>query len=442
MSHRRRLRPVHLMVALAWCALQATLSAASAEAQAIGSQRGAVVEGERGRSLQAVLADMAQQLAGALEQQKLARVGVLEFIDATPAGELLGADFGLLGRYCAEEFQRQLAEAGAGKLEVLDRRRLQTALAEQSFGLAELASPEALRRLSEGSGGLPALALGRLRGRSGRSVSLECRLSRTDRGETVGAAGDTALLTDSEWAMLGRSAQLTPEDRRLPPPGPDSPVRPLADVLIDRLDHRSQGAHPLLDPSFPFPLKIMVQRSGQVEERKPVARGNDLFVPLAKGEVYEIWVENRTGGLVLMRLLVDGINTLPERGASRAVVVEPSVTHLAQARPWHLDPAEAKLFAVRGFVQEVGEQGKLREFRVADAQDSLAARRRFTDQIGLITAAFYRPQAGSARGLVGTEEGNEKGERIGRGARVQVGPLLAVVHLRYVEPAALEAAAR
>ena len=41
------------------------------------------------------------------------------------------------------------------------------------------------------------------------------------------------------------------------------------------------------DPNFPYRIKMMI--GGQ--ERKGVFRGNDYFVPVRKGEVYEIWVE-------------------------------------------------------------------------------------------------------------------------------------------------------
>jgi hypothetical protein len=55
------------------------------------------------QGLKQLLADMAEQLGDAVQIQRLAKVGVLEFTNDTKMGELLGADFGLLGRYCAEE---------------------------------------------------------------------------------------------------------------------------------------------------------------------------------------------------------------------------------------------------------------------------------------------------------------------------------------------------
>ncbi len=56
-----------------------------------------------------------------------------------------------------------------------------------------------------------------------------------------------------------------------------------------------------------------------------------------------------------------------------------------------LDPRSPKSTAniFRGFVSETGKSGEWRFFTVADARDSLAAQRQFTDQLGIITAAFY-----------------------------------------------------
>ena len=64
----------------------------------------------------------------------------------------------------------------------------------------------------------------------------------------------------------------------------------------------------MTNPNFEFPVRIYVGG----KERPGHARGNEWFVPLRKGETYEIYVENRSGQPVCMRLLVDGLNTLPD----------------------------------------------------------------------------------------------------------------------------------
>lgn len=386
-------------------------------------------------SLRQVLADAAEQLADAIEERKLDKVGVLEFINDTKMGELLGADFGLLGRYCAEELERRLADYGEGKFDVVDRRRLQAVLREQGFKLEDLGAASRLKQLADQAQGMPLVAMGTLRNRAGRLVNIQCKLLRTDSDKLAGSAAGAATLNESEWAMLGRSAALSPGDMQPEPTRSGQVAMSPQQQAIKRLDQKAEGPHPFASPDFPFPVKIMI--GGQ--ERKGVLRGNDFFVPVRKGEVYEIWIENRSNQIVLMRLLVDGLNTLPERETTKGVqtVIVGKRVNLDEAKAWELDPEFAKLYAVRGFVTELGVQGKLREFVVVDADQSLAARQKFTDQIGIITAAFYAPPAGT-RG-VGTGLGQERGEEILESRGLKPGNLLSVVHIRYVEAEALQA---
>ena len=388
----------------------------------------------RGLSLRQVLADAAEQLSETIQEQKIKKVGVLEFTNDTKMGELLGADFGLLGRYCAEELERQLVDQGQDKFSVIDRRRLQSALREQGFQLADLGSAGALKDLGNRAGGMPIITLGTLRNRAGRVINVQCKLISTETDELAGSAGGAAMLNESEWAMLGKSVALHPQDYR-PEPSPKGqpPVSP-ATQLVHRMDERADGPHPFADPNFPFPIKMMIGG----KERKGTLRGNDYFIPVRKGEAYELWIENRSGQIALMRLLVDGLNTLPEKESTKGVqtYVVGKRVNLDEARHWELDPAESPVFAVRGFVTEVASQGKLREFLVVDADESLAARQKFTDNLGMITAAFYAPQS-TARGKVATGLGKERSQEFGTAHELKPGKLLAVVHIRYVDAAAL-----
>ena len=68
---------------------------------------------------------------------------------------------------------------------------------------------------------------------------------------------------------------------------------------------------------------------------------------------------------------------------------------------------------------------------MAPAEHTLAARRQFTDQIGLISVAFYNPA--TSRALLGTDAGPPgKADFTERGG-VNVGSLIAVVHVRLVD---------
>jgi hypothetical protein len=391
--------------------------------------------------LRQLLAEMAEQLTIDMDLHQLKKVGVVEFANDTPLGELLGANFGLLGRYCAEEFERRLMDDAAGKFSVVERSQLQQALTQQGFKLADLGSREALQQLAAAAEGMPVIAAGKLFNRVGRVVNLRIRLLQTQSDALAGSAGGIALLSPDEWAMLGHSVVITPGDHRpqLSPAG--QPVKSEEDQVVESMDQRAKGPHPLRDPTFPF--RVYLKIDGKV--RESVFKGNDCLVPVRKGEVYEIWIENHTDKIVLMRLLVDGVNTLPEKETTKGVkvTVVGKRVNLEDAKHWELDPADCDprlpgTWAVRGFVSEKGSQGKLREFVVVNAEESLAGRQKFTDQIGLITAAFYSPAGGSRR--VGTGLGNERNESILKAHDLKPGNLLAVVNLHYVETEVLEKA--
>jgi hypothetical protein len=230
--------------------------------------------------------------------------------------------------------------------------------------------------------------------------------------------------------MLGNSVAVRPDDRMPELPEPGRPARPPADQLIVRLDQQSKGPNPLLDPNFPFPVHFKIND----QARQLVFRGNECLLPVRAGEVYRIEVENRSDQIACMRLLVDGLNTLPEPEKAKGIetLVWGKRVNLDQARHYVLDPALSRVFGVRGFTTETGAQGTFREFVVATAERSLAARRQFTDQIGLITLAFYNPK-GTSRALLGTDAGAEGKADLAERTGVDVGTLIAVVHIRLVD---------
>jgi hypothetical protein len=218
--------------------------------------------------------------------------------------------------------------------------------------------------------------------------------------------------------------------------------------VVDHADERAKERHPLQDSNFKFPIKFMVGG----KERKPVFKkvGEDdnqhwdCYVPVSAGETYEVWVQNRSGASAILRLLVDGLNTKLEKEDTKGVetTVWGKRVNLDEAAGWILDPAGNPfkiggypMWRVQGFETATGEEGIMRQFTVVDAEKSLAARQKFTDQLGLITAAFY--QENTSRGAVGTDAGTEIKVKI-KQRKAEVGNLLAVVHIRYVDASTLQ----
>ncbi len=325
---------------------------------------------------------------------------------------------------------------GIGRFSITELARLQRGLSDQGFSIDDLGSAEALEQLSRRMNGLQALAVGTLQSRTGGLVNMQCKLLRTDSDEPAAIVGGTALLSANDWAMIGRSAATEPDDYRPHFPVTSSSGQQLPDQFIRRLDDRSEGPHPMLNPKFPFRVRLMIGG----KERKGFFQGNDYIVPVNPGEVYELEIESRNQGpdLALMRLLVDGLNTLPEpvtKGLQTNVSAQP--VSLDEARTWKLIRGEGlrkgpgEIYTVKGFYKLIdGPNSPCETFRVVDAADSWAGQQKFTEQMGLITAAFYA--ARRARG-VGTGSGGERYDDVRTVADVPIGNLLGVIHIKYVD---------
>jgi hypothetical protein len=263
--------------------------------------------------------------------------------------------------------------------------------------------------------------------------------------------------------MLGHSGAVDAEDIPTPTaPSPEHPVAPGDQVgeVIPKLDE-SVETPPQRDPSFPYRVKIYVGD----RPRESSFLGNDEYVPLDRGDVYKIVVENRTDRQVYLRLLVDGLNTLPEPvpgeaetdGQATAVYRPAQRVSLDEAQAWRLEPcppeAQAKRYTIRGFYRRFGTskdgeaEYEWETFKVVDAIESLAYQQGYTEQIGLITAAFYGvppkekpPEEPRPRGPggVGTAGGEKERGRLDEYQKTPVGDLRGVINVHYVEPEALK----
>ena len=211
--------------------------------------------------------------------------------------------------------------------------------------------------------------------------------------------------------------------------------------MIEKMDEKSKGPHPLLDKSFPFRVDLMV--AGKKRELVFDGANNNCYVPVSKGEVYSIQVENNSGSVVMMRLLVDGLNTLPEMEKQTKGVyttLTANRVNLDEAAAWRLDPSPSRIYSIPGYFEATGDQGKYRQFEVVDAEQSTAARQKFTEQIGIITAAFYAPKGQSPR-PAGNKSRAQKSGATELYDDVEPGNLLGVVHIRYVDAEAIKRSA-
>lgn len=217
--------------------------------------RVAVVTRPRPQSLTTILNDIADQLTDQLIENEVSQVGVVEFLNDTESGELLGSNFGMLGSYCAERLQQRLAEIGSGYFVVLDRRRIDNVVRKGEFQLANLGSNAGPRKLSKSAVGMPVLVVGKLKGGlrlsegvSPRILNVRCKLTQPEGLVDLGMAGGVATLTEAEWAMIGKCAAVQADNRR--PECPQEP-RPTDNRVIRKVHDRAQAPRRVRRWTFP-----------------------------------------------------------------------------------------------------------------------------------------------------------------------------------------------
>ena len=101
-------------------------------------------------------------------------------------------------------------------------------------------------------------AQGELHERVSNIINLRCRLIQAQSGEVIASVGGRAALSESQWAMLGRAASLKPEGNSSPPPWVVTQASFDEEERIDLLDECAADPHPLLDPKFPYRIKVMI----------------------------------------------------------------------------------------------------------------------------------------------------------------------------------------
>lgn len=393
-------------------------------------------------SLKQSLDDMAEQMDVLIRLNNLQRVGIVPQFASGPTGDVLSDEFGNLARYCPVELGNRLASKGEGDYTVMSTNAVRELLQSKGIVPKDLGTSKCRGIQIEGRS-LTTLVAGQVSSLKSGVISLRCQLLDLTNGDIYGIAGGMAAVCGSETAMQGVSGPAEPVVTADDDGGATIPPE-LEQVEID-----SSAGHPLRDPSFPYRARIKVkQANGKMQERSGTFRGNDCFVTFRRGEIFHVYMANRSDTPVFARVLVDGLNTLPEKSQTKGIDVEPVVVdqwqqaqpvNLAEARAWGpLDPG--KEYAIKGFYLKTGANAVLDEFKLVDATQSLAAEAGYSTQLGLITVAFYElkkkppPPPPGSRDVLG----------IGRGARYRTqtetyrgdhvpGRLLAVVHIRYGE---------
>ncbi len=383
--------------------------------------------------LKNLLEQFANQIAQQAVQHRVSQIAVVEFrplADEPTLQTLLDGGPGTLGRWCAEQLQQALqkrSQKGEVTFQVFPYEQFHTVLSRNKC-TPQLLQTSGTRNLSVQGRTPEGVVFGNFVLLTGRRLTLRCWLQSLTEGRPLGRCQQTAILTNEELAMLGLDP-LPPMPPQPPSPKPlPQPIRPGGDRIS-------------------FRLRIYVDGM----PRLPQNLGNKEYVFFHRGEVYKIVVENYLTQPVYLRLLVDGLNTLPEPvptqdtggGNVRYIYLPAQRVHLEHAKAWRLDARELngppKRYTIEGFYSRKGtsSSGKglyeWKSFQVVDPPRSWAALREYTQQIGIITAAFYAVPSES-RGKIqpgGTGPGPSGEGQLEEYEETPVGPLLQVIHLYY-----------
>lgn len=469
------------------------------------SQSG-VLASVKPRKLDELLSDLGDRIASELHRHGVEGTAIPDFqVQAAEGVKSVGQDFGPLLRYCGQKLRSEIAARANFRYRLLSEDWLRSRLQDLELGPQTIQGPAMMtlgESLRKEVGNKPvAVVLCELKQTAGHSVEISCSPWNPQSGATFTTASGSALLNPSEWAMIGRSAvnELGMTEFRNAAPkvslSKETPTKnndtlktdrtrattqkankkpyPLLDYgnvddqaqirsEIASLEEKARRSHPMKDKFFPF--RVSLKRNGSVLPESWSDDDRQLTVKVNKGDRYTVWVENQSTQPVFMRLLVDGLNTLPDHplltteghfevvGKDLAKTTSPAqYANLTNAKAWFCEPGK---YEVRGFFTAIDDQNSGPErdaqraaFVVTDASDSEAWRKGYLKDVGIVTAAFYkptdrpdRPMSLAAQPRLGTklgEIGQEKVE-VYQGQQVP-GELLAVVHLRYgdfVQPTA------
>ncbi len=447
----------------------------------------------RAISFQSLIDDVAEQIDLQLRLEKFATIGVPEF--TTGHADTFEPEYGSLPRWGAEALRRALLRKSRNNrsgYEVLAETALQEMLREKGITPNDIGT-EKTKELTVDGVKIPLLIRGRFSFFSSIGLSFQAELLDTKGKIEVAQVGGSALLNCKEMALCGLSgkffiagssstgatnssdvssgettvtAESGNEEGKLQTGASSDTYTSDAVYGLVTQEQKEEEAqvirekerpHPMADPSCPFKVAFETRLRGSMTPysfRQCSFDGNRCFLPVNRGEEYQICLRNESSEPVFARVLVDGLNTLsqPLSVIAKGAFVEEAPTSgggaggntstptgntggatgyvdgatgnpggatgnsggatgspggatatsgavqtnyqfaprvdLEGARPWILRPRVD--YQIPGFVDANHQEATLQRFYIVDADESVAARNNYTEQIGTITVAIFR----------------------------------------------------
>lgn len=429
---------------------------------------------QRPVNLEEMINDLADELSVQLHGSQVQLIAVPDLTFSSPeTGDATtpGSAGGPLARLCTKQLRSAISRRSGAQYKLVPEKELLRLLKVHDVG-PETVQTNRMQKLGAALADLfdvdrVALLLGRVSHRGKQRLSLTCTPWDTANLQPMEPVVGRAFLTPSDWSLTGKSAvsplvlnQFMKVDRsRIPanPPGALAlPPKAHEDLdyfdqrdlqrsltEIERLHANSETVHPLhADASPRFPFRVSIKVNGTTVAPQWSVDKRHMYVRLKQGDSYSIWINNQSESDVFMRLLVDGLNTLPDYPAGLPIddhkpdQLKPAqAVSLTRARPWNCDPQRESVVA-GFFTRFSGQTGELRKFEVVDVADSEASRNGYHQNIGVITAAFYAPMKKPAHkgplADIGTRLGaTDTTKVVSYRGKQAPGDLLGVVHIRY-----------
>ncbi|MDR2706843.1 MAG: caspase family protein [Planctomycetaceae bacterium] len=390
------------------------------------------------QTLDQLLYDIAGKISARMQERNITMTGTLPFFSVSPNKTVTTgtAEHGLLPGNCTEKLEQNLARLLPNGYVSVRHQMVASTLAEHNLHIEDVYSGKMDQAVGTikyvETKKLNSFIVGKISSTSQDGVvEISCELTGLPNITALGTFSGRVQLSQAEIAGMGRSTQapqlaaVSTKITAIAPPLSVNPEYRPGITATERTNSATEAPSVSLVPldatmTKLFRVTLVVKRGNRFVPIQPIQQGDRTYFPLEHGNTYRIRIGNPTTETVMVRVLVDGLNTLPEKieepekvkfvavattdtmqyieslKKTGAIIVQNDAgeffqvaapSGLDRARPWIVKPQ--KEVEIPGFFHHVGAKGDYKEFRVTDAPFSVGGQTNFTDQLGLITVGFF-----------------------------------------------------
>lgn len=292
--------------------------------------------------------ELADYFSGRLKQGGVKRISLMDFLYTRDPerAPVLNA----IGKYFPQELTAGLMAEPAGGFEIVEREHIERVLEEQKLQLSDIMDESTGVRLGKISG-VEALMVGSVT-RLASDIKLFAKLVGVEDAKLIGSKSVRIKVDPDIKALLGENLAAAPRTKLL---SDDE------ELLLNTLAYLFEARISAADGS-PAPLYLHQGR---------------LYTEAGLGRAYHVLLKNKSDRDVGVALAIDGVNTISRK------ITRPS--------------AGAKWFVRKGATGRIDgwyvSEKAVERFVFVEGEESLAASLGHTEEIGLLTAAFFDARA-------------------------------------------------